>query len=121
MAFVCGPFRAADSWAREQNIRRAEEVALELWRMGFAVICPHTNTRFFEGAAPDSVWLAGDLEMLRRCDVLVTVPGWESSVGACGEVAAFDLTKVYHWPDDRDRLRTAVRAPLRSVADRAAR
>lgn len=101
LAFVSGPFRAPDAWSREQNIRRAEEVALALWRMGFAVICPHTNTRFFEGALPDAVWLAGDLEMLRRCDLLVTVPGWEASVGACSEVAAFDLARVYHWPRDR--------------------
>ena len=102
LAFVSGPFRAPSAWQVEQNVRRAEEVALALWRMGFAVICPHTNTRFFTGAADDAVWLRGDLEILKRCDVLVTVPRWESSDGACDEVRAAGA--VYHWPDDYGRL-----------------
>lgn len=82
LAYVAGPFRGANSWEMEQNIRQAETLALELWRQGFAVICPHTNTRFYQGAAPDDVWLQGDLEMLRRCDCLVLMPDWSRSVGA---------------------------------------
>lgn len=86
LAYVAGPFRASNAWEIEQNIRRAEEPALALWRMGYAVICPHTNTRFFQGAAPDRVWLDGDLEMLRRCDLVVVTPDWRKSRGARAEV-----------------------------------
>jgi len=85
VVYIAGPFRAANSWEMEQNIRRAEEYALEVWRMGHACVCPHTNTRFFQGAADDSVWLEGDLEILRRCDVVLMVPGWERSSGARAE------------------------------------
>lgn len=66
VVYIAGPFRAENAWEIEQNIRRAEEAALELWRAGAAVLCPHTNTRYFQGAAPDHVWLEGDLELLRR-------------------------------------------------------
>ena len=86
VVYVAGPFRGPNAWAIEQNIRRAEELSLEVWRMGVAAICPHTNTRFFQGAADDSVWLDGDLEILRRCDAVLLVPGWENSSGTRAEV-----------------------------------
>lgn len=86
LVYVAGPFRASTDWDRENNIRRAEALALEVWRLGYAALCPHCNTRFFDGAAPDNVWLLGDLEMLRRCDALITTPDWERSTGAKAEV-----------------------------------
>lgn len=84
--YVAGPFRGANSWEMEQNIRRAEELSLAVWRAGFAALCPHTNTRFFQGAAPDKVWIDGTLELLRRCDAVVLTADWIRSTGARGEV-----------------------------------
>lgn len=83
--YIAGPFRGPSAWDIECNIRRAETLALEVWRSGAAALCPHTNTRFFQGAADDAVWLAGDLEMLRRCDALILTSGWERSSGARAE------------------------------------
>lgn len=82
VVYVAGPFRGANHWEQEQNIRRAEEAALEVWRAGGAALCPHTNTRFYQGACPDEVWLEGDLELLSRCDAVYLIPGWSFSVGA---------------------------------------
>lgn len=87
LAFVAGPYRAADEWSVFQNVRRAEQLALQLWDMGLAVICPHKNTEHFGGAGPDRVWLDGALEMVRRSDMVVCTPDWERSSGARGEVA----------------------------------
>jgi len=86
LIYIAGPFRAANSWEVEQNIRRAESLSLEVWRLGAAAICPHTNTRFFSGAADDKVWLDGDIEILRRCDAVMLTPDWERSSGARAEV-----------------------------------
>ena len=83
--YVAGPFRGSDAWAIEQNVRQAEALALEVWRSGGAAICPHANTRFFQGAAPDRVWLDGDLEILRRCDGVLMTPDWKRSEGAKAE------------------------------------
>lgn len=80
--YIAGPFRGPNAWEVEQNIRRAEALALEAWRAGFAVLCPHTNTRFFDGAADDDVWLRGDLELLMRCDAVLLTPDWARSDGA---------------------------------------
>ncbi len=85
VVYVAGPFRGPNSWEMEQNIRRAETLALEVWRLGAACICPHTNTRFFQGAAPDKVWLDGDLEIVTRCDAVLMTPDWSRSLGATAE------------------------------------
>jgi hypothetical protein len=86
VVYVAGPYRAATEYQVLLNIRKAEELALRVWRSGAACICPHKNTAFFGGAADDSVWLRGDLEIIRRCDAVVCVEGWQKSRGAIGEV-----------------------------------
>ncbi len=83
--YVAGPYRGPNAWEIEQNIRRAEELALVVWKLGAAAICPHANTRFYQGAAPDEVWLEGDLEILRRCDGVLMCPDWRLSEGATEE------------------------------------
>lgn len=85
VVYIAGPFRGKNHWEVENNIRRAEALALDVWRLGVAVICPHTNTRFFDGAADDSIWLEGDKELLRRSDALMLTPDWEKSSGARAE------------------------------------
>lgn len=85
VVYVAGPFRGASAWDIEQNIRRAETLALEVWRSGAACLCPHANTRFFQNAAPDHLWLEGDLAMLARCDAILMTPEWERSQGARAE------------------------------------
>jgi hypothetical protein len=86
VVYVAGPFRGHSAWEIEGNIRRAEALALAIWRTGLAaVICPHANTRFFQDAAPDWMWLDGDLELLRRCDAVVLTPDWARSHGARAE------------------------------------
>ena len=87
VVYIAGPFRGPDAWCIEQNIRKAEAVALDVWRLGAACLCPHANTRFFQGAAPDTLWLDGNLEMLRRCDAVLMVDGWQDSSGAQRERA----------------------------------
>lgn len=86
VAYVAGPFRGPTHWSIVQNVRRAELVALKYWRLGYAVICPHANTANFQGAAEDGIWLDGDVEILKRCDVLIAMDTWEKSSGAREEV-----------------------------------
>jgi hypothetical protein len=87
IAYTAGPYRAPTPRGIVENIRKAEAVALKYWLKGYAVICPHKNTALFDGAAPDSVWLEGDLKILARCDVIVMVPGWRESKGAIAELS----------------------------------
>jgi len=86
VVFVAGPFRGANEYERRQNIARAEALALEVWRAGFAAITPHLNTAHFQDAAPDDVWLQGDLAILARCDAMIVTDDWQRSEGARNEV-----------------------------------
>lgn len=85
VVYLAGPYRAATPRKIVENIRYAEMWALTLWKLGAAVLCPHLNTALFDGECPDSVWLEGDLEMLRRCDAVCLLPGWEGSSGTRAE------------------------------------
>lgn len=97
VVYIAGPFRGPTAWDIEENVRHAERTALQVSREGFVPLCPHTNTRFFQGQGSDQFWLDATLELLRRCDALLTVPdwidmdgkerSWKNSKGTAGEVA----------------------------------
>lgn len=101
MKVICisGPYRSKDGPnGIYQNIQRAREAALKYWQAGFAVICPHLNTAFMDGACDDSVWLAGDLEIVKRCDYIYMLTGWEQSEGSLKEhdiAIDYGLTVIY--------------------------
>jgi predicted mannosyl-3-phosphoglycerate phosphatase (HAD superfamily) len=117
--YVAGPFRADTSWEMEQNVRRAEEVALELWKLGAAVICPHSNTRFYQGEADDQVWLDGDIEILKRCDAVYMLPDWTESVGASEEhkVAVESMKKTLYTMDQAKDYITDFSSKLSNLLD----
>ena len=102
--YISGKFRGESSWHVEQNIRAAEELALEVWKLGAVALCPHLNTRFFQGVLPDEIWLEGDIELVRRCDAMLMVHNWRDSVGAVHEKEFADSIKqpVFY---DIERLR----------------
>jgi hypothetical protein len=81
--YIAGPYRAATPYRIQQKIEAARAVALKYWKTGeYAVICPHANTALMDGEAPDEVWLAGDIEIMKRCDGVVMLPNWKESAGA---------------------------------------
>lgn len=92
--YIIGPFRGPSAWAVEQNVRRAEELALEVARRGMMPLCPHTNTRFFDGLLTAQFWLDGTMELARRCDAAICAQGWERSQGSLGEIKDFEARGV---------------------------
>lgn len=90
LLYVSGPFSDPDPLhGIERNILLASEAALQGWRQGFATICPHKNTSGFQHVhdVPYETWIEGDLEILRRCDAICMLPGWDHSPGARRELA----------------------------------
>jgi nucleoside 2-deoxyribosyltransferase len=117
VVYVAGPFRCPsqhvpgqqDAWGIQENVMRAMRLALEVWRLGAAAVCPHANTMFFQNAAPDDVWLDGDLAMLAKCDAVLMTPDYERSSGARAELAFalarnmrvfYDLGELKEWLKD---------------------
>lgn len=89
LIYISGPYRdSRGEYYVRQNIRMAEIAALRVWQAGHAALCPHKNTAGLGGARglADKVWLNGDLELLRRCDAIYLIEGWEDSAGAKAEL-----------------------------------
>lgn len=96
LGYVAGPYRATSEWEVTCNIRNAEKIAVELWRMGYPCICPHKNTSYFGGVLEDDqAWLDGDFVILKRCDFVVLVSGWQVSKGTLAEI---EVAKEYEIP-----------------------
>ena len=89
--YIAGPYRAKGVRTVLENIRAAEAYAIQITALGHYHYCPHLNAAFFDGIAPDEHWLAHGLEMLRRCDAVVLLPGWKDSTGTLQEVADAQL------------------------------
>ena len=86
VAYVIGPYRNETAYGTKKNIQKAEQLAEELWRLGYAAFCPHSNSAFLSGLVPEQQFLEGGIEFLRRCDLAVTVEGWENSQGSLLEI-----------------------------------
>lgn len=88
--YVAGKYRDESESQIFENIMHARKVALQLWKRGWAVICPHANTVFmgFVGDERDgsNIFLLGDLEILKRCDAIYMLNNWRASSGAKGEL-----------------------------------
>jgi hypothetical protein len=94
LAYVIGAYRSSTVYGVSRNIEAASALAAELWKAGFAVICPHKNSAFFDGLVSDNVFLSAGLEMLRRCDCAVLAPRWRDSGGSLCEIAECHRCKI---------------------------
>ncbi len=86
LAYVGGRYRGRTHNEIMENIQAARAVAVRLWELGYAVICPHTNSAFMSGAVSEDAFLRAGIEILHRCDLLVLVEGWPASEGTAKEI-----------------------------------
>jgi hypothetical protein len=106
VAYVAGPYRS--KWGIIGiciNIIRAWRIARELWKMGYIVICPHTNCILMSGEdIPEDYFLTGDMELLKKCDLMVLIPGWPDSKGTISEILLAHKINlpVYQWKRTRE-------------------
>jgi hypothetical protein len=94
VVYIAGPFRAPTAWGIAENVRAAERFGLEVARLGAMPLIPHANTAHFHGEGDDQVWIEGTLELMRRCDAAVFIPGWPRSKGSQGEWDECSLRRI---------------------------
>lgn len=107
VAYVAGPYRdPCGQWFVHQNIEEARRISAELWALGYAVICPHSNTAHFDGVCSDQHFLDGLIAILLRCDLIVLAPRWKTSIGTLKEIRAAHHAgiPVFEWPDLDNRI-----------------
>ena len=84
--YIAGPFRGPNRWTVKRNVQVAREWALRVAEAGHVPVCPHAMYEDFDGLLTDRFWLDATMELMRRCDAVVMIPGWEDSAGARGEL-----------------------------------
>lgn len=84
--YVAGKYNDKNHFERRENVNYAARYAKELWKKGWAVICPHKNTNNFEYLNIDVDWVKRDLEIVRRCDAIFMTPTWKDSSGSKKEL-----------------------------------
>lgn len=120
VVYVVGPYRGPSAWHIEENIRRAETIALEIAQYGAVPLCVHSMYRYFQGTLPDQFWLDATLKLLEKSDAMVLTYGWERSTGSRAERAAmtkwgrddrvFDLSAYNREQREYDKLATWIAA-----------
>ena len=93
VVYISGPYSGKIS----ENIQKARTVAIQVWEAGYMVFCPHLNTIHFENDCKCVYedYLAGDIEIINRCNAVLMVEGWEGSNGATQE---YNYAKAYGLP-----------------------
>lgn len=87
IAMISGPFTADTPEQIQKNIETAQAYAAKYWRLGYAVICPHTNSGYLFGQdIAEHRFISGYLKMIKHIDLLVVLPGWQDSHGTKGEI-----------------------------------
>jgi hypothetical protein len=92
-AFISGPYKGKSKiWIinriqRWKNIRAASKYAKYLWKQGFMPICPHLNSKNFDGICDDSRFLQWYIQLIETgvFDIMFMLPGWEKSPGSRDE------------------------------------
>lgn len=92
--YVAGPYRAVRAWTREQNIRRAEQLAFQVAEIGAVPLCPHAMYRYFDGTLSDYFWLEATMRLLDRCDAAIFVDGWIQSLGSRAERRRAEVLEI---------------------------
>jgi len=83
LIYISGPYNADSEEKIEKNVRKAEDLALELIkRTSHYPICPHTMTKGWEKKISLDDIMRSDFEAVKKCDALLMLEGWEKSRGA---------------------------------------
>ena len=81
-AYISGPYSAPTPWETEINIMAARIIAAELFRRGYSVFCPHSNSSHMDGVVDYDHFIQADLEWVDICDELYVFGDWKQSPGS---------------------------------------
>ncbi len=95
--YVSGPLSSDDSAIREDNIKRASDVAKVLLNKGFRVICPHTMSDTWDKAVPRETMMQNDFDIIANwaTHVYVVPPSYSSVVPSAGTVREVAYAKAH--------------------------
>lgn len=84
---------------RHANINAAWRFGCEVARVGAMPVIPQANTAHMDDLQSVEWWYESTMELMRRCDAVLMIPGWMASKGACkerDEAKRLGLPVFYH-------------------------
>ena len=96
LVFISGKYTADTPKEIERNIQVARKANIAVWDAGFTGISPHMNTARFEKDCSCKYfeYILGDLHILKRCDAVYQLEGWQTSMGAQVEWLVAKMLKI---------------------------
>jgi len=93
MVGIVGPYYGNGVWdVIEENVLRAESVAIALANLEIPFYCAHLHTRHFEtkAHASEDFYKKQNMYLLTTtCSAILVLPGWKTSSGTLAEIAEF--------------------------------
>lgn len=109
--YIAGKYTGSCAWEVKKNILKAELLGAEVVSKfgnihgGVMVIIPHTNTAHWEGLQSDEWFYKATMELLKRCDAMIYVPGdQDRSYGTKMEILHCQETNKPYFPGDQNGL-----------------
>jgi len=93
----------------------AHQVSEALWASGVVAVCPEKNCFGMDGACDPGFFKIGNLALMRRCDAVVMLPGYEESAGCREEMKAAGSKPVFIIPADHTEMLIAVQKVARQI------
>jgi len=115
IVYIAHPYSAPTLAEQIENAELAREIARRLWSEGIACINPIANAFGFDDVAPYEYFISGDIEILKRCDVLLLCgdsPGTRAEHKAAldnGKRIFTDLDDLIDWYATTDTTRVGQR------------
>ncbi len=106
LIYVAGKYTADSYSAIDDNIKKAAALSIQLFQKGWNVFTPHKNTahyEIYEGITDLNyrTWINTTLDILKRCDAIIMLDGWEDSKGSVNERAfALDNGIAVYYQED---------------------
>lgn len=85
--YIAAPF-TGNADQKRNNVEAARYIGARIARRGYYPVMPTVNTYGFNELAPtvpNDWWYFATVELMRRCDAVLFVDGWEQSTGCCFE------------------------------------
>ena len=81
---ICGKYSAKTFIGKCINIYKARKAAKRYWAKGYIVICPHSNSAFFDQCNTYEHFCNGYIEIIKRLqpDIIVMINNWHNSNGS---------------------------------------
>lgn len=88
LLYIAGRYRGRNQQEVSDNVEAARYMGKLATEKGWMPVIPHTCTHGMEHVTDTSeeFWLEGTLELMKRCDAVLMVPGWRNSRGSCSEM-----------------------------------